>query len=92
MYWTNGLPASFPLRSASALKHQADTQDTEFASRSELAINGMAHRNRAVDGDIVVVRLLPRHLWTTMSSNLLPSEAGIFLTMPHWISTLRVAP
>ncbi|KAL5971885.1 DIS3-like exonuclease 1 [Taenia solium] len=65
------------LTDASALKHQADTQDTEFASRSELAINGMAHRNRAVDGDIVVVRLLPRHLWTTMSSNLMPSEAGI---------------
>ncbi|CDS37889.1 dis3 exonuclease 1 [Echinococcus multilocularis] len=65
------------LTDASALKHQADTQDTEFASRSELAINGMAHRNRAVDGDIVVVRLLPRHLWTMVSSNLMPSEAGI---------------
>ncbi|VDM19023.1 unnamed protein product [Hydatigera taeniaeformis] len=65
------------LTDASALKHQADIQDTEFASRSELAINGMAHRNRAVDGDIVVVRLLPRNLWTTVSSNLMPSEAGV---------------
>ncbi|VUZ43706.1 unnamed protein product [Hymenolepis diminuta] len=65
------------LTDASVLKHQAEVQDTEFASRSEVAINGMAHRNRAIDGDIVVIRLLPRHLWTTASGNIAPSEAGV---------------
>ncbi|KAL5104674.1 DIS3-like exonuclease 1 [Taenia crassiceps] len=79
------------LTDASALKHQADTQDTEFASRSELSINGMAHRNRAVDGDIVVVRLLPRHLWTTTSNNLLPSEAGITEAMVSGLDSVGAA-
>lgn len=63
------------------MKHQVEVQDTEFASRSEVAINGMAHRNRAVDGDVVVVRLLPRQLWTTASANIAPSEAGTFGTI-----------
>nr|CUU99529.1 hypothetical transcript [Hymenolepis microstoma] len=65
------------LTDASAMKHQGEVQDTEFASRSEVAIHGLAHRNRAVDGDIVVVRLLPRHLWTTTSGNIAPSEADV---------------
>lgn len=63
------------------MKHQAEVQDTEFASRSEVAINGMAHRNRAIDGDIVAIRLLPRRLWTTASGNLAPSESGMLFAI-----------
>ncbi|KAL7056994.1 hypothetical protein AAHC03_019040 [Spirometra sp. Aus1] len=69
------------LTDASALKHQAEVKDTEFATRSEIAINGMQYRNRAVDGDVVVVRLLPRQQWSSFSTNLAEAEAGAVETL-----------
>ncbi|VDN16137.1 unnamed protein product [Dibothriocephalus latus] len=75
------------LTDASALKHQAEVKDTEFATRSEIAINGMQYRNRAVDGDTVVVRLLPRQQWSSFSTNLAEAEAGAVETLATSMGT-----
>ncbi|KAF6774219.1 hypothetical protein AHF37_06740 [Paragonimus kellicotti] len=56
-------------------KHQPELKQA-LASRSEVAVRGMQHRNRAVDGDVVVIRLLPRDQWTAVSSNISASESN----------------
>lgn len=79
------------LTDASALKHQAEVNDTEFASRSEIAINGIQYRNRAIDGDVVVVRLLPRQQWSSFSTNLAEAEAGAVETLATSMGTQMAA-
>ncbi|VDP88446.1 unnamed protein product [Echinostoma caproni] len=59
--------------SASTVKHQPELKDA-LASRSEIAVHGMQLRNRAIDGDLVVLRLLPRAQWTAVSSNITAAE------------------
>ncbi|KAF7262293.1 hypothetical protein EG68_00470 [Paragonimus skrjabini miyazakii] len=65
--------AMVALTDASTVKHQPELKQA-LASRSEVAVRGMQHRNRAVDGDVVVIRLLPRDQWTPVSSNISASE------------------
>ncbi|KAA3673549.1 DIS3-like exonuclease 1, partial [Paragonimus westermani] len=67
--------AMVALTDASAVKHQPELKQA-LASRSEVAVRGMQHRNRAVDGDVVVIRLLPRDQWTSVSSNISASESN----------------
>ncbi|CAH8437909.1 unnamed protein product [Schistosoma turkestanicum] len=61
------------LTDASAVKHQPELKEA-LAARSEIMIHGLQHRNRAVDGDVVVVRLLPRVHWKTVSSDISAQE------------------
>ncbi|XP_018647748.1 ribonuclease II-related [Schistosoma mansoni] len=56
-----------------AVKHQPELKEA-LAARSEIMIHGLQHRNRAVDGDVVVVRLLPRVHWKTVSSDISAQE------------------
>lgn len=70
-----------PIPSASTIKHEADLQDA-LASRSEIAIHGMQHRNRAMDGDVVVVRLLPRAQWTSVCADVSASEESKSSLLP----------
>ncbi|KAF5406041.1 hypothetical protein PHET_00417 [Paragonimus heterotremus] len=67
--------AMVALTDASTVKHQPELKQA-LASRSEVAVRGMQHRNRAVDGDVVVIRLLPRDQWTAVSSNISASESN----------------
>ena len=43
---------------------------------SDILIYGMAHRNRAIHGDIVVVELLPQSEWRGRSLNLKDDNDG----------------
>lgn len=43
---------------------------------SDILIHGMAHRNRAIHGDIVVVELLPQSEWRGQSLNLKDNNDG----------------
>ncbi|VDP42773.1 unnamed protein product [Schistosoma margrebowiei] len=65
--------ATVALTDASAVKHQPELKEA-LAARSEIMIHGLQHRNRAVDGDVVVVRLLPRVHWKTVSSDISAQE------------------
>ncbi|CAL8089073.1 unnamed protein product [Calicophoron daubneyi] len=65
--------AMVTLTDASVVKHQPELKEA-LASRSEIAVHGMQYRNRAIDGDQVVIRLLPRAQWTSVSSNISASE------------------
>ena len=44
------------------------------ASDSDILIHGNGDRNRAVDGDIVVVEILPRSMWRPRASRLVDQE------------------
>ncbi|TGZ63828.1 hypothetical protein CRM22_006707 [Opisthorchis felineus] len=63
------------LTDASLVKHQPELKEA-LASRSEIAVNGVQHRNRAMDGDVVVIRLLPRDQWGHVSSNINATESN----------------
>ncbi|CAH8447539.1 unnamed protein product [Heterobilharzia americana] len=65
--------AMVALTDASAIKHQPELKEA-LAARSEIIIHGLQHRNRAVDGDVVVIRLLPRAQWKPVSSNISAQE------------------
>ncbi|CAH8832647.1 unnamed protein product [Trichobilharzia szidati] len=65
--------AMVALTDASAIKHQPELKEA-LAARSEIVIHGLQHRNRAIDGDVVVVRLLPRVHWKPVSSNISAQE------------------
>lgn len=46
-------------------------------------IHGLQNRNRAVDGDVVVVRLLPRVHWKTVSSDISAQENCELMCILH---------
>ncbi|TNN20929.1 DIS3-like exonuclease 1 [Schistosoma japonicum] len=66
--------ATVALTDASAVKHQPELKEA-LAARSEIMIHGLQHRNRAVDGDVVIVRLLPRVHWKSVSSDISSQES-----------------
>ncbi|KAK4472849.1 hypothetical protein MN116_004062 [Schistosoma mekongi] len=66
--------ATVALTDASAVKHQPELKET-LAARSEIMIHGLQYRNRAVDGDVVIVRLLPRVHWKAVSSDISSQES-----------------
>ncbi|KAA0185075.1 DIS3 exonuclease 1 [Fasciolopsis buskii] len=65
--------AMVTLTDSSTVKHQPELQDA-VTTRSEIAVHGMQYRNRAIDGDLVAIRLLPRGQWTAVSSNISAAE------------------
>ncbi|TPP60449.1 DIS3 exonuclease 1 [Fasciola gigantica] len=68
-----GTEAMVTLTDSSTVKHQPELKDA-LATRSEIAVHGMQCRNRAIDGDMVAIRLLPRAQWTAVSSNISAAE------------------
>lgn len=66
--------------SSSTVKHQPELQDA-VTTRSEIAVHGMQYRNRAIDGDLVAIRLLPRGQWTAVSSNISAAENSKFMAV-----------
>ncbi|KAL3315242.1 hypothetical protein Ciccas_006122, partial [Cichlidogyrus casuarinus] len=59
----------------SVIKHMLDAGS--LSAKSEISIRGIQCRNRAVDGDTVVVKLLPVAQWGSVNTNLTEDETGV---------------
>ncbi|VEL28797.1 unnamed protein product [Protopolystoma xenopodis] len=67
--------ASVCLTDASTVKHVPGLGEL-IGTRTEICIHGLQARNRAIDGDIVVVALLPKNQWSSTSGDISELESS----------------